>query len=222
MVSRQTHFYCCRWIAGVPWGSWAVINEKDCNISESKHCNWTLWEKHLDMEGDKNHKMTSVKEKIDLSKKEKSREILERLWDCKATTGRKDGNFWSSKNRGGRWYKSLTLCICILDSNISLVACFISSGLLIHFFLVVTFYFCCRIQESIFGDIKGEACLNNWFQHCLKGVFLWYITLKNEIVFASFSLFYSIMIRRFKINVKSPWPALDSPITRINTDCHQL
>lgn len=39
--------------------------------------------------------MTSVKEKIDLSKKEKSREILERLKDWKETTGRKDRNFWS-------------------------------------------------------------------------------------------------------------------------------
>lgn len=56
-----------------------MINEKDCNISEPKHCNSTVREKHLDMEGDKNHKMTSVKEKIDLSKNEKSREILERL-----------------------------------------------------------------------------------------------------------------------------------------------
>lgn len=44
--------------------------------------------------------MTSVKEKIHLSKKKKkSREILDRLKDCKATTVRKDGNFWSSKNQ---------------------------------------------------------------------------------------------------------------------------
>lgn len=42
--------------------------------------------------------MTSVKEKIHLSKKKKkSRAILDRLKDCKATTVRKDGNFWSSK-----------------------------------------------------------------------------------------------------------------------------
>lgn len=95
MVSRKTHFCCCRWIAGVPWGSWVVINEKDCNISVPKHYNSTKWERHSDTEGDKNHKMTSVKEKIDLSKKEKSREILERLKDWKETTGRKDRNFWS-------------------------------------------------------------------------------------------------------------------------------
>lgn len=79
-------------------------------------------------------KMTSVKEKIDTFKKGKSREILVRLIDCKATTVRKDGNqkYLQFKTRGCRWYKSLTSCARNLDSTISL-AYFISSVLLIPF-----------------------------------------------------------------------------------------
>lgn len=68
------------------------------------------------MEGEKNCKMTSVKEKIDLLKKEKSRKILERLTNCKATTVGKDGIqiYLEFKNRGGRWYKPLYLYVYVI------------------------------------------------------------------------------------------------------------
>lgn len=68
------------------------------------------------MEGEKNCKMISVKEKIDLFKKGKSSKILERLTNCKATTVGKDGiqKYLEFKNRGGRWYKSLYLYVYVI------------------------------------------------------------------------------------------------------------
>lgn len=179
MVSRQTHFYCCRWIAGVPWGSWVVINDKDCNISEPKHCNSTIWARHSDMEGDKNHKMTSVKERNRSFKKRKIKWDFGKIIRLKSNNWQKIWAFLEfKKNRGGRWYKSFILCICNLDSNISLVACFISSVLLIHFFLL-HFIFAAESKNPYLWDIKREACLNNWFQHCLTRSTLMMYHLQN-------------------------------------------
>lgn len=82
------------------------------------------------------------------------------------------------KTRGGRRYRSLTLRICNLDSNISLVAYFIYSVSLIHF-LLLHFIFVAKSNNPYLQDTKWEACLNNWFQHSLKRFSLMRYHLQN-------------------------------------------
>lgn len=112
------------------------LNEKGILIQrETRITKWLLWKK-----------------KIDLSKKKKNQERFWKDWKTgKQQLAEKTGISGVQKNRGGRRYRSLTLCICNLDSKISLVAYFIYSVLLIHLFVAVAFYLCCKIQESIFA-----------------------------------------------------------------------
>lgn len=153
------------------------------------------------MEGEKNCKITSVKERIDLLKKRKSREILERLTGYKAKTVRKDGikKYLEFKTRGGIWYKSLTLCICNLDSNISLVAYFVSSVLLILFI-------CCIL--SLLQNTSFRTPHENMFKQLIPAFHNKMFTYDTSLVklkdsfFASSPVFGSIVIRQLKMNVR--------------------
>lgn len=86
-------------------------------------------------------------------------------------------------------------------------------------FFVVAFYLCCRIKEATFAVHQMRSMFEQLIPASPKKVFSCDATCKiEEGFFASFSVFDSIMIRRFKMNVKSPWPVLDSSITQINID----